>query len=52
MLFSLLLGNIPEDLLAIHDAPDRVRFPDTMRNDVIDRGYLVDIDVMPEQGKW
>ena len=48
---SLLLGNIPEDLLAIHDDPNRIRFPNSMRNDVINRDYIVDIDVLPEQGK-
>ena len=35
-------------MIAVHVDPNRIRFPDTMRTDSIDREYAIDIDVMPE----
>ena len=35
-------------MIAVHADPNRIRFPETMRADSIDREYAIDIDVMPE----
>ena len=48
MFFSTLHGTVPEDLIAVHADPNRIRFPDTMSADSINRDYAIDIDVMPE----
>ena len=45
--FSILHGTIPEDLIAIHADPNRVRFPETMRENSVNLEYALDIDVMP-----
>ena len=40
-------GAIPEELIVTNADRNRIRFPDNMRQDVIETVFEIDIDVLP-----
>ena len=48
LIFRLLEGLIPEDILDVQNRADRNPFPANMADDIIPLVYSIDIDVLPQ----